>query len=1176
MRRFPRPGAKTLPLVSTAGGARSPQTTGLTFLAALALALSAGCTTTRPARTGPATSVAQVRACSPERIRAGVPVTLTGVITYVDAVSRIMYLEDPTGGIRVEMAEGASFQQSQMYTVTGVATEGQTSLLVVNPHFELDGWSRQPYAPLTRLPEFSRPTVLGKVVAVEGIVERALFDHAGLVSLYLQSQDGPVEVWIRDYANIQIQALVDRRVRVKGVAGVISDQRGRPASYELLTEHLSQLSFLEETRPWSSAPMFTAQAAAALPAPPEHRIRLRGRISGGSAGSPASLQDATGNLRLQLLPTASVTGDTQTEVAGFLARDAAGPILINTEVGNPGGTAQPAASRVFTTVAAVHSLTPAAGAQQHPVGLRAAVTYYDPLSYTLFVQDSTGGIYVSVHGGPQADVRAGDLADIEGVTGAGDFAPIIDNARLTAVGRAEMPQPAAASIEELLDGTRDSQWVQMEGVVRHTGTSSEHATLDLVSAGHRFAAHVLRLANPEQLLDARVTLRGVLGTVFNSRRQAIGVQMFVPSPDFITINEPPVSIASLPRSSVESTLQYAPRSNLGHRLHLEGVVTYRLDENTLFLQDSTAAIEVHGVGIPQLGPGDVASVVGYPTRRNAGPILEDATVAKLGHTQVFAPVAATAQDLADGRFSAHLVQIDGLLIDQVSDPVQQTLFIQSAGSVFQAHLRTSPLDRLKIDRGSKLQLIGLCWLDTETQQWGIPKSFVLFPRSSRDVSVLKAAPWWTAERALRVVLITAVISLAALIWVMALRQKVHSQTAVIRHKLAMEGALKDAAEAANRAKSSFLANMSHEIRTPMNGILGFVRLALEKAKDEEQREFLLTATQSANSLLRIINDILDFSKIEAKRLVLAPIDFDLPETVRAAVKLFEPEARRKGLQLACEIDPAVPQWVQADPDRLRQVLLNLLGNAMKFTPSGHIACRASVAETGAEGTLVRFVIEDTGIGIPPERQGSIFDAFTQADGSIARKFGGTGLGLAICAKIVELGGGAITVRSTPGSGSTFEFTFRFQEGHPVEEPAAGAESAEATSRHRPLRVLLAEDHPVNQKLISRLLKKAGHEVSLAPDGREAVRLAENREFDIVLMDVQMPEWDGLQATAAIRSSASSRVRQLPIIALTAHAMQDDRAKCLASGMDGYVSKPVDTAELYREMYRLVAAMHTAA
>jgi signal transduction histidine kinase/CheY-like chemotaxis protein/uncharacterized protein YdeI (BOF family) len=1132
---------------------------------------SMSCTATRLRFSGAATTVAAVRSCSPERIRAGVPVRLTGTITYVDFFSRVMYMQDETGGIRVNMNEGAAFEPNQKLTVTGVATKGQVSLLVVNPQFVSSGPAHPPDAPVARPSEFARPSTEGTLVTVEGIVQEATFDRTKQLYAHLATKDGPVEVWIREYQNFLLQSIVDRRVRVRGVASVVRNADGRPVRLQMFAQSVDRLTFLEPPRAWSDARLMTVREVAALPNAPEHRIRMRGRIRAGAEGEPYSIEDRTGVMRLQLAPDIPTMTGRNLEVAGYPGPDSAGPMLVHAEIGRSADDARNAPVATLQTVGEIRALTPELAARKFPVRLRATVTYYDAPAYTLFVQDSTGGIYVSVHGSPLQNVREGDLADVEGLTGAGDFAPIVANGHLTAVGRGSMPQPAGATPEELLAASPDSQWVEMEGVVRRTGTETGHSTLELVSAGNHFRAHIPNLGDASRFLDARIVLRGVFGTVFNSRRQMIGMQIFVPSPEFVTVTEPPIPVKSLARMTVENTLQYAPRQKHGHRVRLEGVVTLRLDENTVFLQDTTGAIKLQGIGIPQLVPGDVATAIGYPARGNSGPSLEDATVSKLGHTQEFAPVRATAQDMADGRFEAQLVETDGVLLDQVTDPVQQTLFVQSAGMILEAHLRTSPLDRLRVERGAILRLNGLCVLDGGVAQFGIPKSFVLFLRSPRDVSVLKAGPWWTGESGLRVVLVAAVISLLALMWVMALRHKVHSQTAVIRHKLELEGTLKESAQAANRAKSEFLANMSHEIRTPMNGILGFAKLALEKAVDCEQREFLLTATQSANCLLRIINDILDFSKIEAKRLTLAPLDFHLPDTVRDAVKLFAPEARQKGLALDCEIDDDVPQWVRADSDRLRQVLVNLLGNAMKFTHSGSIVCRVATDSQDPDGSAVlRFAVEDTGIGIREERQERIFDAFTQADGSVTRKYGGTGLGLAICSKIVELAGGTISVRSTPGVGSSFDFTFPVQPGRTLENPAVPAESTPPPLDTRQLRVLLAEDNPVNQMLCSRILSKAGHNVTVASDGRQAVRHYQDGNFDIILMDVQMPEWDGMQATAEIRAWERDCGHHVPIIALTAHAMRDDRDKCLDSGMDGYLSKPIDTADLFREIYRLTA------
>jgi signal transduction histidine kinase/DNA-binding response OmpR family regulator len=516
-----------------------------------------------------------------------------------------------------------------------------------------------------------------------------------------------------------------------------------------------------------------------------------------------------------------------------------------------------------------------------------------------------------------------------------------------------------------------------------------------------------------------------------------------------------------------------------------------------------------------------------------------------------------------------------------------------------------------------------------------------------------------------------------------------------------------AAEAANQAKSAFLANMSHELRTPMNGIIGMTELALQTKLTDEQHEYLTTVKGSADSLLTVINDVLDFSKIEAGKLDLDPIDFELRDSLGDALRTLALRAHLKGLELACRVAPKIPEALIGDQGRLRQIILNLAGNAVKFTERGEVVVQATLEEASPEEVLLHFTVRDTGIGIPPDKQRLIFEPFTQADSSTTRKYGGTGLGLAITARLVQMMGGRIWVESTPGEGSTFHFTARFtrskatvvrprlvrpnslqdlpvlvvddnatnrrileeivsgwrmkptvaqrakealaqmQEAFavgrpfqlvlsdammpemdgftlaqqiqqhpglketklilltssdrqtdsscyrelgiaaylikpikqsdlletilkvlsvPVEEPATQQESrGEATpsSDARPLRILLAEDNAVNQRLALRLLEKQGHHVVLATNGKEALAGVMREAFDVVLMDVQMPEMDGLEATAAIRLWEKETGRHQPIIAMTAHAMKGDRERCLGAGMDSYVSKPIQAKELWK-------------
>jgi signal transduction histidine kinase/CheY-like chemotaxis protein len=542
------------------------------------------------------------------------------------------------------------------------------------------------------------------------------------------------------------------------------------------------------------------------------------------------------------------------------------------------------------------------------------------------------------------------------------------------------------------------------------------------------------------------------------------------------------------------------------------------------------------------------------------------------------------------------------------------------------------------------------------------------------------------------------------------------QTEVLEREVAERRRAEDAANAANRAKSLFLASMSHEIRTPMNGIIGMTELLLDTPLATEQREDLGIVRSSAESLLTVINDILDFSKIEAGKLDLEAIPFDLPEVLSDMMRTMSFRAHQKNLELIDDVSPDVPAGLLGDPGRLRQVILNLVGNAIKFTPQGEVVVRVEKESSAGGSVVLHFSVSDTGIGIPPEKRETIFQPFTQVDESITRKFGGTGLGLAISTRLVRMMGGRIWVEDrSDGSGTVFHFTLGFEvnasfekrpllpvaslegisllvvddnatnrhiltktlekwrmrpveansgrealdlvearaavgdpiqlilldaempgmdgfetaerlsEGsipappmimlrsagsaadaarargigisvylnkpvrrdellkavrHVLDAPRAEPESAPLSAEQPevagvPMRILVAEDNPVNRAVAVRLLKKHGHIVSIADNGQQALTILEGTPIDLVLMDVQMPEMDGLEATTAIRRRERSLGHRVPIIAMTAYAMKGDDERCLAAGMDAYVSKPIEPARLFEAIERFRPAAHTA-
>jgi signal transduction histidine kinase/ActR/RegA family two-component response regulator len=890
-------------------------------------------------------------------------------------------------------------------------------------------------------------------------------------------------------------------------------------------------------------------------------VRVRGRLEFAPGKRSPVLFDGIAALPIEIANPAGLESGAFVEAVGKPVHLLYCVALEHATVKIIAPTSLAVASRPLRTIQSLRSMPPEAAAKSVPVRIRGVATYYDAKFRGFFVQDQTAGIYVDCER-QEFNLTLGQQILVEGLSSPGRFAPIVANPHVTVLGRAPTPKPQPVAIWDALSGSKDSQWVELEGIVHPMHTDDlGHISFDLetnfgvVNVYSSQAPHGILSSS---LVDAMISVRGPMGTIFNRKKQLVGVCLYLPSAEMVRVLQPaPAEPAAVP---IEELLQFSPGHPSGRRRKVEGQVILARQNGSAFIEDATGSAEIQNTdpASARLQVNDRVEVLGYPEPGRHGPLMRESTVRKLGTAVPAQPPLVEASKVLNGQFDGRLIRVEGLFVSRSIDDNGQTLSIQTGGRNFTAVVENAAAVKAvaALSEGAEVRLTGICLVESDyTASRSIapkPTTFRLLIRKPEDIQVLRGPSWWTRRHIIAVLAVLFASVLGSMAWVVLLRRKVRVQTLELLRA-------KRHAEAANRAKSEFLANMSHEIRTPMNGIIGMADLALSSSDPIEQREFVASLRSSADSLLVILNDILDYSKLEAGKIVLSPERVRLARFLKETTGQMMVPAQAKGLALRFELAPETPVEVTADPVRLRQILLNLLANAIKFTDSGEVVLKAApdTSEHAPEGSVrLHFSVRDTGIGIAQDAVQRLFRPFEQADASTSRRFGGTGLGLAISARLVKTMRGRIWVESVPAKGSTFHFSvpLAIPALVPVEESPASVPEAATV---RPMAILVAEDNPVNQKVIKVMLERMGHRVVLAANGNEVIAQWRADLFDVIFMDVQMPELDGLGATRAIRiAEAAAGNTHVPIIAMTAHAMETDRERCYASGMDGYVSKPI--------------------
>ena len=1127
------------------------------------------------------------------RLRAGTAVELGGVVTFADPVRRGFYFQDHTAGMHVDLpADVAVPRAGDRIDLKGVIRteyDAQASAQSV----ELTGVSinvtgsvdlpRPQSLPLAS-PLFSSGLREAQRVTTGGVVRSAIMRGNDLM---LELGDGGqrMPVTVLDAQSIKAEALIDARVTVRGVLQLdYKDLVGPALRVEDIGPHLwvPSTADLDVTSPAPAEIPLVPSVRALINEPSwmerGGRIRLQGTVTRVDSGHVLLVENGGVLMPVETSSTDGFAAGDVIEAVGWPTPRRFTMTLQRAQVRRmdatqlaPAAVAEPQA--VMTDIGKVRQLSNQEAARSLPVSLTGVITMVQSSNDLLFIQTGNEAIFVDASDQALHDLEPGQRVHIDGITGAGGFAPVIRHPRIDVLGPGSLPVAQNVDHEQALAGTYDAEWVEIEGLARPFADTGNMFKFNLQTPGGVVVGMLIHPGDESKLatlVDAKIRVRGVFATVFTVDGVLTGYRMFIYSPDYIDVLTPATSQpAEIETRPINQLLRFSGKSNAAHRVRVVGTVTLRAP-GKVYVQDDSGSVLVQTPDT-SVQPGDRVEVIGYPAPSDNGAVLSDGRVTLLDAGQPRAAAQVSADQILSGDLDNRLVQIDARVLSHVSSATQQTLMLQDGYTNFSAQLDGGiPLDEFR--EGTVVRLTGVAVVQRQVMSYrdyvSVPASFRVLLRSADDVKVIRPAPWWDLRHAWPVLGVLSLSICLSMLWVAVLRRRVQHQTAELEgqhaflrqvidicptfifvkdrqgrfdlvnralaeaHSLQPEQMIgktdveigitqeqaqayrrndievmntgqeravheahtdangktlwlhtvkrplldahgepgrilgvanditplkeaqqtqqkaREVAESANRAKSEFLANMSHEIRTPLNGILGMSSLCLDTALTREQREYVETVKLSADGLLIVINDILDFSKIEAGKLELDLAEFDVRETLDAALKTLALRAHQKGLELISEVAANVPVRARGDANRLRQVLLNLVGNAVKFTERGEVMVSVCIVGPADVDSMLRFTVSDTGIGIPADRQQQIFSPFVQADSSTTREFGGTGLGLTISNRLVTMMGGGMWVESKPGEGSQFHFTARVQVVESSASTVAPAAAGRESSRRR--------------------------------------------------------------------------------------------------------------------------------